>query len=389
MSEPHQTVTHHNPRSGSHEALAALARASHNQGFSTLAQRLAEMRTYLASEFITLEQNLSDFREEIRDQDLGWRAAHHLLERPGKRVRPLCVLLTARMGGREVDDVLLDVALSCELVHAATLLHDDVIDMGEERRGAPTSRMIYSNAASVLGGNHLLLNALKRVRRARHDKLYDDLLDVIDQMVVGEVLQLERRGKFVPDREAYLSVVEGKTASLFRWALQAGGSLGGLTAEQVDALGDIGVNMGVAFQLVDDLLDIKGDATVTGKVPLIDLREGKLTWPLILATEIDPSLIGSVERYIQMWHEASQKLQSEVLSRSDMRELDEIQMHTMTAPYLQEVLDKMSQTGALDATRAEAEERINRARASLMILPSGPSRDALETLLDTIITRRA
>jgi octaprenyl-diphosphate synthase len=362
--------------------LETLARAADRHEAADLGVRLVEMRRLMSADLKALEEALervspSHTATDVgapplamgytpRPNSLGWLCARHLLSRAGKRVRPVCVMLAARMGGRPFDEEAQAVALACELVHAATLLHDDVIDLGDERRGAPTARALYGNAASVLGGDHLLLDALKRVRRVRHAGLYDELLDVIDQMVDGEVLQLERRGRFEPSREAYLRVVEGKTAALFWWALRAGARLGGLSEAQVGALGEVGTHIGVAFQLIDDLLDITGDASEMGKVPLIDLKEGKLTWPLILAVEERPELLGRI---------------AEVLSATQGGEGAE--------RALLDLARDVKHTSALQETRREAEARVALARRALEVLPASEARAALETVLDTIIARRA
>jgi len=367
---------------GAPETLKTLARASEQSGASDIGARLLEMRQMMASDLLALEeamQGVSPAASRLpepttsgyqpRPGSVAWRSAQHLLARPGKRVRPLCVMLAVRMGGRAFDDEVKAVALACELVHAATLLHDDVIDLGDERRGAPTARALYGNAASVLGGDHLLLDALKRVRRVGQPALYDELLDVIDQMVDGEVLQLERRGRFEPSREAYMSVVEGKTAALFWWALRSGARLGGLREEQIEALGRVGTHIGVAFQLIDDLLDVEGDAAEMGKVPLIDLREGKLTWPLIIAVEERPELLEQI--------------------RAVMEQLNSDPEGEEARRGLRALVGALKESAALQDTRREAERHIEAAREALSTLPSSASRAALETVLDTIIARRA
>jgi octaprenyl-diphosphate synthase len=339
-------------------AIQVLATVSERQGLDPLASRLTELRTWLASDMAEVELALRcDAAGDIDGGGLAQRAAAYLLGRPGKRIRPLCVILAARLGGRQTDSVVRDLAAASELVHAATLLHDDVIDQGEVRRGAPSARVIYGNSASVLAGDHLLVEALRRVRRADHPELLDGMLDVIAVMVEAEARQLEARGRFEPSRLAYLTVVEGKTAALFRWGLRAGGVAAGLRAEDLNALDEVGRHFGVAFQLVDDVLDLEGEAAMTGKTTLTDLREGKLTWPLILACEVDHTLLADLRQTLAVGGD------------------------------LPNLLARVEATGALRATRDEADSRAERASAALTSLPQSPAGDAIGAVVRAAVRR--
>lgn len=340
--------------------LAPLTRVSQRESLGGLSDRLLDIQGWLKGELAELA---SEMAPGASGDDLAGRAADWILARPGKRIRPLCVLLSARLGGRHLDDTVRDLAVACELVHAATLLHDDVIDMGTERRGAPTARLVYGNSASVLGGDHLLVTALRRVRRTGFPTLLGSLLDVISQMIAAEAMQLEGRGRFEPDRDAYMKIVRGKTAALFRWGLEAGGTAGGLHADEVIALGQVGTSLGIAFQLVDDVLDLHGDPSVTGKDTLVDLSEGKLTWPLILASERDPGLGRTLATVA-----------------NDPR--------VMADPALcGELQARVVKTGALDDTREEARRHARKARALLEMVPHGSPRTALEAVVQASIAR--
>ncbi len=188
-------------------------------------------------------------------------------------------------------------AVAVELVHNATLLHDNVVDVGDVRRGSPAARVIYGNAASIFGGDWLLIDALTRIQAAGQPEVLSRMLEVVKEMVVAESLQLARRGKVRGSQSEYFRIIDGKTASLFRWAMFAGARAGGVEPGAAAALEAYGQKLGVAFQLVDDLLDVAGDAAATGKALLADLREGKMTYPLILAMERDPDLVPLLERF--------------------------------------------------------------------------------------------
>lgn len=331
---------------------------SRAQDLEVLSAHLGELRQWVTSDLEDVETELSRLD---RHETPMHGAGHHLVSLGGKRLRPLCVALASRVGNG-FSLAARDLAVAAELVHSATLLHDDVVDLGERRRGAPTSRVLFGNIAAVYAGDWLLVEALGRIRRAGFDVLLDSALEVLREMLHAEALQLATRGT-VPGVEHYFSVVEGKTASLFRWSLMAGAMAGGVPPAATAALARFGHLVGVAFQLIDDVLDVAGEAALTGKPLFADLREGKVTYPLLVAIERDPEFA----RWV-----------SDVVS-GEPREVD-----CKTASAVSSVL---ASTGAISATRALAIERIDEARQGLSSLPDGRARAALEGVASMIVAR--
>jgi len=331
----------------SRAVLDRLAHVSAARGAPSLAERLASLDRWVRADLVAFEAELEAIPRGAR---LVHAAAHHLLDLRGKHLRPLCVALASRFGDGFTDRAR-GLAVAVELVHSATLLHDDVVDVGERRRGEPTARVVYGNAASIFAGDWLLVAALRRIAAAGVEGVLDRMLAVIDEMIVAESIQLERRGNVAGAREDYFAIVEGKTAALFRWAMIAGARSAGLPPAAEAALERFGLHLGVAFQAVDDELDY---ADGTGKDPLADLREGKITYPLVVALEREASL-----------HPRLEALLAEAEPRRE---------------ELAAIAGTVRATGALTATRALAEDHVERALAVLEELPAGAARDALVTV---------
>lgn len=213
-------------------------------------------------------------------------AARNLVDAGGKRVRPMTTLLTAVACGGEASRAL-PFAAAAELVHSATLLHDDVIDEGEERRGRPASRVLFGNLVSVLSGDLLLTRAIELVDAAGVPDVMRDLLRTLEALVAGEVAQLHARDREDLGIDGYLGIVQGKTASLFGFACRAGARSVGASTEHVLGVGRMGEHVGIAFQVVDDVLDLDGDPRRVGKSLGADLAEGKTTLPLAYALDED------------------------------------------------------------------------------------------------------
>lgn len=209
-------------------------------------------------------------------------SARQLVLAGGKRVRPLTTLLVAKACGGVVGDAV-NLAAAVELIHSATLLHDDVMDEGEQRRGRTTSRLLWGNLVSVLSGDLLLTRALQLVHEAGIDGVMTDALATMQALIAGEVAQLKARGREDIGIEGYLEIARGKTASLFAHGCRNGARVARASEDVVDAAGRFGAHVGIAFQIVDDVLDLQGVPHEVGKQLGHDLAEGKTTLPLALA----------------------------------------------------------------------------------------------------------
>lgn len=201
----------------------------------------------------------------------------------GKRLRPALLLLSARlMGYSGTGAVRLGAVV--EIVHTATLVHDDIIDEAETRRGRPSANVNWGNARCVLAGDWLYMQAFKIALEERNLRILDVLIDLTQQMVEGELLQMEKLGQCVTQQE-HFDLIFRKTACLFATSMRLGGILGGATEDQERKLEEYGRNLGMAFQIVDDVLDLTASEEVLGKPVASDLREGKVTMAVIHALE--------------------------------------------------------------------------------------------------------
>lgn len=210
----------------------------------------------------------------------------HLAMAGGKRFRPLLALLAAT-AAECTSPHRITVAAVSELLHTATLLHDDVVDQGEFRRGRPTARMAYGNGLTVLTGDYYLAQSLSAVAELNHSPAVRSMARTVTLMAEGEVAQLYGAGDASLNRSRYMAVIERKTATLIAWASSVGEIV---DPALIPALHRYGMELGYAFQIADDVLDYAEDASTTGKNPAQDLREGKMTLPLILACEHDETL---------------------------------------------------------------------------------------------------
>ena len=216
--------------------------------------------------------------ESVLIQAIG----RHIHDSGGKRIRPLFLLSSATLAGYRGGDAPIVLASVVESIHTASLLHDDVVDGSELRRGKPVANSIWGNAPVILVGDYLYSSALRHAVTFKNTKIVDILASAIAGMTQGELIQLQKLGDTSISVEDYMTIISAKTGVLISAACRLGAIIAGATEEREDALGAFGLKTGMAFQMADDILDYMADETAFGKRLGTDLGEGKITLPLIL-----------------------------------------------------------------------------------------------------------
>ncbi len=329
---------------------------------TALAERLAELRS------------LEDELRSALDGDIGsWlgtipggarEAAEHLFDAGGKRLRPVLALLSGGAAGGEARSAL-PVAAAVELLHTGTLLHDDVVDEGDVRRGRPTARRVWGNALAVLAGDFCYFASLDALVDHGDQDILRRAMRVARALCEGELAQLQRRGTGKLGGEAaYFEVIENKTASIFSFATWGGARCAGADPDVASALDEFGHKIGLAFQIVDDVLDFSGDPEVFGKALGQDVVEGTVTLPLAYATEGDAQLAADVRRFVTGFASGSGE-----------------------APDARRIVERVRGSGALARSSERAAALTREAIVALEKVPASRYRRALELLAASLLDR--
>ncbi|MGC3938245.1 polyprenyl synthetase family protein [Roseobacter sp. EG26] len=285
----------------------------------------------------------------------------HLVEAGGKRLRPMLTLAAAHLCGYE-GPYHVNLAATVEFIHTATLLHDDVVDESGQRRGRPTANLLWDNKSSVLVGDYLFSRSFQLMVETGSLRVLDILSNASATIAEGEVLQLTASQDLATTEAIYLQVVRGKTAALFSAATEVGGVIADAPGAVVQALFDYGDALGIAFQIVDDLLDFQGDAGTIGKNIGDDFRERKLTMPLIKA------VAKADEHERAFW-------------------VRTIERGRQTDEDLETALALLRKHNALTETATQARVWAAKAKSALKPLPDHEIKDMLSDLADYVVER--
>jgi len=310
-----------------------------------------------------LREDLERVEARMREIPLGFEplqtAVDHLLAAGGKRIRPMLVLLTGRLY-RPVDEAMVNLAAAVEMLHTATLVHDDLIDGSLLRRGVPTLNAIWTPAATVLTGDYLFAYAASLAARTENVRVMAIFARTLMTICEGELRQQFGDREGMLDREDYLRRIYAKTAAMFELATEAAAVLAGASEPEVEALRRYGTDLGMAFQIMDDVLDFTGDARVLGKPVGSDLRQGLVTLPVLLYLEAHPE----------------DPLIRRILAGGSGDEA-----------AIEEAVRRIRGSEAIARAIAEAEAFVRRGLAQLQGLPDGPAREAMAFLGEQIVRR--
>jgi octaprenyl-diphosphate synthase len=324
--------------------------------------------------FALVRHDLAAVEEELERQSRsGVQIVTHLgryLRRAGgKRLRPALLLLAAKVFGEETNHAVIRMAAVMEMLHTATLVHDDIIDGAEVRRGQRSVASRWGNDVAVLMGDWLYMSAFEVSLQQRNLEVLDVLTEATRKMTEGELIQLTLVGDLAVTEEQHLEIVRRKTGYLFSASCRLGGVLRGASAAEKAALEDYGLNLGVAFQLTDDLLDFTSDEAKLGKPVLSDLREGKLTLPLIRLLDRAPEAAGLVRAAMDEGRCAEAEKREDGGGRA------------------KEVLAILGECGQLEQARREAAAYAARAQEALTALPENEFKRALHDIAEFVVAR--
>lgn len=320
---------------------------------------LASIRALVDNDMLAVDEVI--LRRLASDVVLINQVGQHIVRSGGKRLRPMVVLLAARACGDEVPHRH-ELAAIIEFIHTATLLHDDVVDGSELRRGNETANAIWGNAASVLVGDFLYSRSFEMMVDVQNMQVMEILAHATNRIAEGEVLQLLNCHDPETTEERYLDVIERKTARLFEAGARLGAVLAGADAQREQSLAEYGLRLGIAFQLIDDVLDYSASSAELGKNVGDDLAEGKPTLPLIRALQ------------------QSAPPQAELIRNAIRGEGED-------AADIGGILEAIESTDAIPYTREFAERESSRAIEALASLEDSPFRDALLGLAKFAVNR--
>lgn len=314
----------------------------------------------------TVKDDLDDIETALRQNlspqlNLVSKIANHILFSGGKRLRPLIMVLAARICGYNGDDIKIFSTIF-EYMHTATLLHDDLVDNAILRRGKPAAHSIWSNPIVVLVGDFLFARASSIAVETGDLKALKIMAEVLENMSQGEIHQLIRKGNLDLSEEEYFEVIRRKTAVLFQGASRIGALIAKASEEQETALSEYGFNLGIAFQMADDLLDYTSDTTVLGKEVGADLKEGKVTLPVI---------------YSLRKAESGDRVQMEKIIKNRNFSVDDFEV----------LIEMLKKYGGLGYTKKRAAEYVVNAKNALSVFQPSKTREILLDIADYALVR--
>lgn len=310
----------------------------------------------------TMEELERELIQQLKSRvPVAFEIGAHIMNSGGKRIRPQLTVIAARIGGYTGSNAItLSGAIEC--IHTATLLHDDVVDSADTRRGKPSANTLWSNEMCVLAGDFILAKAFSALTSIKNLRILEIVSKTTERLSEGELFQMMNIGNMDFSEKDYLQVIADKTAVLMETACRGGSILGGLDSEKEEALARFGFNLGLAFQMTDDVIDYRSDKETMGKNPGKDLEEGKLTLPLIIALE-----------------------RATIEEKTKMKDI--ISGGPVADENLEWVRDFLERRNGITETLLRSREYLTEAVKNLSIFPDSEEKNALTKLSDKILYR--